>query len=159
MEQLRESTWKKGEMRPELSALLRMNFLRYDGSGDIPSQIHSYLSTNFPEMRNKEKSDPALKAKARDRWYVPDPNNAIQIEQMRERDLLRDFDAYQTSKERKIKEFRIEALRAGFKKAWQDKRYDTIIAVAAKIPESVIQEDPQLLRWHTNACTRAGVDL
>ncbi len=158
MEQLRESTWKKGELRPELSALLRMNFLRYDGSCDVPSQIHSYLSTNFPEMRNKEKSDPALRAKATDRWYVPDPNNAIQIEQMRERDLLRDFDAYLASKERKIKEFRIEALRAGFKKAWQDKRYEVIIGVAAKIPENVIQEDPKLLMWHTNACTRAGVD-
>lgn len=158
MEQLRGSTWKKGEAKPELRALLHMNFLCYNGTGDVPSQIHSYLSTNFPELRKKEKNDSSLQAKAKDRWFVPDPNNAIQIEKMRERDLLRDFDAYKLAKERKIKEFRIEALRAGFKKAWQEKDYATIIAVAAKIPDNVIQEDPQLLRWHTNACTRAGVD-
>jgi hypothetical protein len=53
--------------------LLEQNFLRYDGKDDVPSQIHSYLSSNFKELRNLEKDDPALKAKAKDRWYVPDP--------------------------------------------------------------------------------------
>jgi hypothetical protein len=158
MEQLRGSTWKKGELQPELHDLLRLNFLCFDGEGDVPSQIHSYLSTNFKESRNLAKNDSLLQAKAKDRWYVPDPNNAIQLEKTRERDLLRAFEVYRTSKDRKIPEFRIEALRAGFKKAWQDKDYQTIITTAAKIPEAVIQEDPKLLMWHSNACTRAGVD-
>lgn len=156
--QLRGSTWKKGELRPELLDLLRLNFLCYDGTGDVPSQIHSYLSTNFKECRNLEKNDRLLQSKAMDRWYVPDPNNAIQLEKTRERDLLRDFEGYSNSRDRKIKEFRIEALRAGFKKAWQDRDYQTIIATAAKIPGEVIQEDPKLLMWYGNACTRAGVD-
>lgn len=158
MEQLRGSTWKAGELRPELHDLLRLNFLCYDGTGDIPSQIHSYLSTNFKDSRNLAKDDHFLLSKAKDRWYVPDPNNAIQLEKTRERDLLRDFETYRTSKDRKIVEFRIEALRAGFKKSWQDKDYQSIISVGAKIPEIVIQEDPKLLMWHSNACTRAGVD-
>ena len=156
--QIRGSTWRKGELRPELRDLLRLNFLCYNGTGDVPNQIHSYLSSNYKEYRSLLKSDPILQSKARDCWFVPDPNNAIQLEQIRERELLRAFDIYRSSKERKIKEFRIEALRAGFKKAWQEKDYLTIITVAAKIPEIVIQEDPKLLMWHSNACTRAGVE-
>jgi hypothetical protein len=36
--------WKKHESRPELSSLLENNFLQYNGTGDVPSQIHSSLS-------------------------------------------------------------------------------------------------------------------
>ena len=53
----------------------------------------------------------------------------------------------------------IEAVRAGFKKAWQDKSeagYRTIIEVAKKIPENVLQEDPKLLMWYDQALTRMG---
>ncbi|MFZ0258121.1 MAG: DNA methyltransferase, partial [Gammaproteobacteria bacterium] len=32
--------WKKHESKPELAQLLEDNFIRYDGSGDVPSQIH-----------------------------------------------------------------------------------------------------------------------
>jgi hypothetical protein len=55
--------------------------------------------------------------------------------------------------------FRLEAVRAGFKKAWQEKSeegYRTIIEVAHKIPEDVLQEDPKLLMWYDQAVTRAG---
>ena len=68
--------WKKHEEKPELSALLEHNFLRYDGNGDVPNQIHSYLSSNFKDLRGLEKDDAQLKAKAKDRWYVPDLSKA-----------------------------------------------------------------------------------
>lgn len=42
----------------------------------------------------------------------------------------------------------IYEVRAGFKKAWQEHDYATIIAVAEKIPETVLQEDPKLLMWY-----------
>jgi len=38
-------------------------------------------------------------------------------------------------------EVNLEAVRAAFKKAWQERDYATIIAVARKIPENVLQED------------------
>ena len=41
--------WQKHEKPLELSDLLEQNFLRYDGKGEVPNQIHSYLSTNFKE--------------------------------------------------------------------------------------------------------------
>lgn len=148
--------WKKHETRPELSALLDDNFLRYDGSADVPSQIHNYLSTNYHDLRNLEKSDPRLKAKAKDRWYVPDPNKAQDLEKKREKALLKEFEEYRNTPGRKLKEFRLEVLRAGFKAAWANKDYQTIVSIANKVPEDALQEDEKLLFWYDSALTRTG---
>lgn len=150
--------WQKHEHMLELSELLTQNFLRYDGTGPVPTQIHTYLSTNFRELRNLRKDDPSLQAKAKDRWYVPDPNKAADLEALRERSLLRDFDEYAASTSRRLRLFRLEALRAGFRRAWQNRDYGTIVTVAKKIPDSVLQEDPKLLMWHDQATTRVEKD-
>jgi 16S rRNA G966 N2-methylase RsmD/predicted RNA-binding Zn-ribbon protein involved in translation (DUF1610 family) len=150
--------WKKHEEKPELSALLDENFLRFDGNGDVPSQIHSYLSTNFKDFRGLEKEDPRLKAKAKDRWFVPDPNKAKDLEQKRERSLLKEFEAYKTATKRQMKESRLEVLRAGFKTAWATKDYKTIIGIAEKLPDETLQEDEKLLLWYDQALTRTEAD-
>ena len=146
--------WKKHETRPELSALLEDNFLRYDASGDVPSQIHNYLSTNYHDLRNLEKADPRLKAKAKDRWYVPDPGKVQDLEQKREKSLLKEFEAYRVAPGRRLKEFRLEVLRAGFRSAWAAKDFKTIISIAQKVPEEALQEDEKLLFWYDSALTR-----
>ncbi|KVP70520.1 DNA methylase [Burkholderia ubonensis] len=146
--------WKKHETKPELAALLENNFLRYDGTGDVPSQIHSYLSSNHKDLRSLEKNDPRLIAKAEDRWYVPDPNKAQDLEKKRERALLKEFETYLTATGRRLKEFRLEVLRAGFKAAWGRKDYQAIIKVAQKIPDEALQEDEKLLLWYDQALTR-----
>jgi 16S rRNA G966 N2-methylase RsmD len=148
--------WQKHEKPLELSELLEENFLRYDGRGEVPSQIHSYRSTNFKELRNLSKDAPILRAKARDRWYVPDPNKTSDLEKLRERTLLREFEEYRDSKQKRMKVLRLEAVRAGFKKAWGERDYSTIIDVANKIPESVLQEDSKLLMWYDQAVTRTA---
>jgi hypothetical protein len=145
---------KKGEVIPELSRLLDENFIQYNGEGDVPSQIHSYLSTNFKDMRSLDKSAPALVAKAKDRWYVPDPNKAQDLEKKREKALLKEFEGYRAFTGRRLKEFRLEVLRAGFKNSWGSKDYKTIIAIAQKIPEESLQEDEKLLLWYDQALTR-----
>lgn len=150
--------WKKHEMRPELSALLEDNFLRYDASGDVPSQIHNYLSSNFHDLRNLEKSDPRLKAKGKDRWYVPDPGKAQDLEKRRDKTLLKEFDVYRSAPGRRLKEFRLEVLRAGFRSAWAAKDFKTIVSIAQKVPEEALQEDEKLLFWYDSALTRMEAD-
>lgn len=145
--------WSKNEAQLDLRELLNQNFLSYDGKGPVPEQIHAYLSTNWKELRNLPKDDPALVAKARDRWYVPDPNKAGDLEKLREKSLLKEFEEYKQVK-KKLKVFRLEAVRAGFKKSWQERDYATIVVVADKIPNNVLEEDPKLLMWYDQAMTR-----
>ena len=148
--------WQKHEAPLELSELLAQNFLRYDGANVVQSQIHSYLSTNFRELRNLAKDDRALRAKAKDRWYVPDPKKSGDLEKLRERALLREFEGYRESREKRLKVFRLEAVRAGFRRAWQERDYATIISIAKRVPENVLQEDPKLLMWYDQALTRTS---
>ena len=173
--------WIKHEKPIELSALLGQNFLCYDGKAEVPSQIHSYLSTNFKDLRKLEKNDPALQTKAKNRWYVPDPNKEADLEKIRERTLLREFMDYLPPghkiqiepsdapylpglepkpelgpRAKRLKVIRLEAVRAGFKHCWQQRDYKTIIAVAGRIPDNILQEDQKLLMWYDQAVTRTG---
>jgi predicted RNA methylase len=165
--------WHKYEKPLELSDLLAQNFLRYDGKGSIPAQIVSWMkqSANMRELISAEvrgakcepedtgalrTTHPALLREAKDRWYIPDPNKVADLEKLRERALLKEFEEYRESKVRRLKVFRLEAVRTGFKKAWQERDYPTIITVAGKIPENVLQEDPKLLMWYDQAVTRMG---
>jgi len=121
---------------------------------EVPSQIHSYLSSNHKDQRGLDKSDPVLVAKAKDRWYVPDPNKAQDLEKKREKALLKEFETYKVFTGRKIKESRLEVLRAGFRAAWAAKDYQTIIGIANKLPEETLQEDEKLLTLYDLALTR-----
>ena len=147
--------WSKNEAQLDLRDLLHQNFLCYDGRGPVPEQIHAYLSSNWKDLRNLSKDDPALIAKARDRWYVPAPNKAGDLERLREKALLKEFEEYKQAK-KKLRGPRLEAVRAGFKKAYQERDYDTIIALAEKIPNDVLEKDPKLLLFYSQAVTRMG---
>ncbi len=151
-------TINKHEKLPELSQLLEQNFLRYDGFDDVPSQIHAYLSTNFKELRGLPKENASLRQKAKDRWYVPDPNKSADLEKVREKALLKEFDEYRSFTGRELKQFRLEAVRVGFRNSWKQGKegYQIIIQVAQKIPEDVLQEDPKLTMWYDLALTRTG---
>jgi hypothetical protein len=149
--------WSKNEEQLDLRELLNQNFLCYDGKELVPEQIHAYLSSNWKELRNLPKDDFTLVAKACDRWYLSDPTKVGDLEKLREKALLKEFDDYkQVSK--KLKVFRLEAVRAGFKKCWQERDYATIVAVADKIPNNVLEEDPKLLMWYDQAVTRIGAE-
>ena len=147
------------EELPILDELLEQNFLCYEGEGPVPSQIHSYLSSNYKELRGLDKEDPALREKAKGRWYVPDPNKQADLERLREKALLREFQAYlkelETGK-KQLKQFRTEAIRAGFKKAWRENDYQTIVKVGERLPEKVLQEVDKLLMYYDNALVRLG---
>jgi hypothetical protein len=122
----------------------------------VPSQIHRYLSTNYHDLRNLPKDAPALRGKAKGRYYVLDPTKEADVQKSREKAMLREFLEYRDSKQKKLKVFRLEVVRAGFRSAWQQNDYNAILDVAGKIPEDVLQEDPMLLMWYTNSLMRAG---
>jgi len=149
-------SWAKHEETVDLKVILEQNCLLYEGVGPVPSQIHSYLSSNFKEFRSLDKEDMTLMAKARDRWYVPDPSKAGDLEKLREKALLREFETYKDLKQRKLKQFRTEAMRAGFAAAYKVQDYRTIVDMAQKIPENVLQEDEKLLMYYDMASMRAG---
>lgn len=149
--------WSKNEAQLDLRELLSQNFLCYDGQDEVPDQIHSYLSSNWKELRNLAKNDSALIAKAKDRWYLPDPNKAGDLEKLREKSLLKEFEEYKAAK-KKLKVFRIEAVRVGFKKLWEQQEFAALIAVAEKLPSNVLEEDPVLLMYYDQAVTLSQVD-
>ena len=150
--------WAKHEQTIELRKILEQNCIRYDGESPLPNQLHSYLSSNYHNLRNREKDDPELMEKARDRWYVPDPNKQSDLEKLRERALLREFEIYKSSRQRKLKQFRTEAIRVGFKAAYDAGDNQTIVTVAGKVPEKVLQEDEKLLMYYDVASMRLEAD-
>lgn len=144
------------ELLPELDELLEQNFIRYEGAGPVPSQIHTYLSTNFKYCRGLDKNDANLLTKAKNRWYVPDPNKQSDLEILREKMLIREFNSYldeiQQSRKR-LKFVRTEAIRAGFKNCWSKKDYKTIIELGNRLSEKILLEDDKLLMYYDNALT------
>ena len=145
--------WKSYEPLPELDTLLALNFLKYDGIDEVPSPIHEYLAHHFEACRDLVSDDPLLQQRATERWYVPEPTQAVDVEKRRENHLLREFKQYCQSQKR-LKAFRLEVMRVGFKKAWEQKDYKTIIDMAKKIPESVLYEDEKLLQLYDLAEVR-----
>lgn len=87
------------------------------------------------------------------RWYVPDPNKASDLEKLRQKALLREFGQYAEGRGR-LRQFRTEAIRAGFAAAYQERDYETIIQVSDRLPKRVLQEDLNLLMYYDNACLR-----
>ncbi|MFZ4524143.1 MAG: DNA methyltransferase [Chlorobium sp.] len=166
--------WSKNEAQLDLRELLNQNFLSFEEKGKIPAQIVSWMrrsselrpiiekefeqqGISLTESLELETLNLELRRKAADRWYVPDPNKAGDLEKLREKALLKEFSEYRQFP-KKLKVFRLEAVRAGFKKSWQERDYATIIAVAEKIPNNVLEEDPKLLLWYDQAITRMGAE-
>jgi hypothetical protein len=88
-------------------------------------------------------------------WRVPDPGKQADLEVLRVRSLLSEFATYLPGTAR-LKRFRLEAIRAGFADLWAKHAYRSIIDLAERLPDEVVQEDPALLMYYDNAVTREG---
>jgi DNA modification methylase len=87
------------------------------------------------------------------KWYVPDHNKATDLEKVRQRTLLKEFKDYSESSGR-LRQFRTEAVRAGFADCFKRQEYETIVTVAERLPEDVLREDPDLLMYYDSALLR-----
>lgn len=89
------------------------------------------------------------------RWRIPDAKKEADLEQLRQRALLKEFQQYLQSKG-KLKIVRTEALRTGFKECWHQQDYRMIVETSKRVPENIIQEDESLLMYYDNAMIRTG---
>ncbi len=132
--------------RPRSFADIQPEFMREMQSGvaaweELP-ELRDMLEANFVD-------DDA------GRWMVPDPKKSEHLDQLRNRSLLREFEAYAASTG-SLRKFRSEAVRAGFKQAWGDRAFDTIVAVGTRLPSDAFVEDSALLHYFRNAERLAG---
>lgn len=85
-------------------------------------------------------------------WRTPDPNEIKDREALRTKVLLKEFNGYVTTisqpRAKKLKEVRVEALRAGFKDCWEKKDFKTIVTLGDMIPQNILLEDEQLLMYY-----------
>ncbi len=139
--------WVRSQLAatPMTFGVLQPLFLQHIGqnweTSEEQIELLTLLKQNFIEEKGK--------------WHVPDPKNEAHLEQLRHAALLKEFQQYQSSAG-KLKKVRTEALRAGFKEAWQKKDYKTIVQMAKRVPEAVIQEDQSLLMYFDNASLMLG---
>jgi DNA modification methylase len=116
-------------------------------------ELHQMKHEKLPELLDLLEENFLQDEKGR--WYVPDPSKQSDLEKLREKNLLKEFEEYKNSTGR-LKVFRTEAIRAGFKKCWRNKDYATIVKIGDRLPESILQEDSSILMYYDNALTRMG---
>ena len=112
--------------------------------GDILPELRELLEENFIEESNGK-------------WRLPNIQDDIDKDRLREKALLKEFKIYveAASKPRaRIKEIRVEAIRAGFKRCYMDKYFATIVLVGDKIPQNLLTADDILLQFYDIARTR-----
>lgn len=112
--------------------------------GDVIPELLEMLEDNF--LKDEQGT-----------WYVPNPENEADLEKLRTKRLLKQFEAYKTEAFKpkgKIKEVRVEALRAGFKEAYQEKDFKTIVQIGDRIPNNLLMEDEVLLQFYDIAVSR-----
>ena len=88
-----------------------------------------------------------------EKWYIPDITKSGDIQKLREKKLLKEFEEYLNSKG-KLRNFRTEAVRVGFAKLWKEKNYELIVKMGDRIPENVLQEDDKLLMYYDISSSR-----
>lgn len=116
-------------------------------------ELHQDLFEKMPELTMMLEQNFLQDLKGQ--WYVPDPNKLADLDRVRERALLKEFEEYKKTKG-KLKLFRTEAVRAGFKKAWSERDYSMIVSLGERLPSQILQEDDVLLMYYDNAFTRQG---
>jgi hypothetical protein len=86
------------------------------------------------------------------KWRIADPEKQADLDKLYIKNLMKEFNIYVEAvnkpKAKPIKQVRIEAVRAGFKDCYKKKDFATIIKVGDKIPQNLLQEDEQLLRYY-----------
>lgn len=113
--------------------------------GDILPELRDILQQNFIESLDGS-------------WRVPDLNEAKDRDIIRNKALIKEFNGYvelaNNPKAKRMKEVRVEALRAGYQQCWDTKDFLTIVKISDKIPQNLLLEDEKLLMYYDIAKDR-----
>lgn len=137
--QLRDTPKTYQEIQPDW--MQAINSLR---KNDILPELKQILEENFIEMEGGK-------------WRLPNIQDDVDKEALRTKSLLREFKKYVEAASKpkaKIKEARVEALRAGFKQCYIEKNFKTIVLVGDKIPQNLRDEDETLLQFYDIAVNK-----
>lgn len=111
--------------------------------GEVEVELKDVLEENF--IKNPDES-----------WRVPDMNEQKDRDAMRTKALLKIWSDYcqqvDSGKVKKLKDVRLEAVKAGFKDCYQKKDFKRIVQIGEKIPENLLAEDETLLNYYDIAC-------
>ena len=141
--------WLKNELRnkPQTRQDIFTNWTKAIAGvrkGDVIPELDTLLEENF--IQNNDGT-----------WRLANVNDDVDLEKLRTKALLKEFKLYLEvcRKPRgKLKDVRVEAVRAGFKQCYCDKNFADIILVGDRIPQNLLTEDEILLQYYDIASSK-----
>ena len=141
--------WLKNELRkkPQTRQDIYTNWTKAIAGkreGDVIPELDTLLEENF--IKNEDET-----------WRLANINDDVDLEKLRTKALLKEFKLYLEvcRKPRgKLKDVRVEAVRAGFKQCYSDKNFADIILVGDRIPQNLLNEDGALLQYYDIASSK-----
>lgn len=113
--------------------------------GEVEVELKDVLEENFIQ-----ESDGS--------WRIPDMNEQKDRDALRTKALLKIWEDYcsqiESGKAKKLKDVRLEAVKAGFKDSYQKKDFKRIVTIGDKIPENLLTEDETLLNYYDIASSK-----
>ena len=113
--------------------------------GEVEVELKDVLEENFIQEADGS-------------WRIPDMNEQKDRDALRTKALLKIWEDYcsqvESGKAKKLKDVRLEAVKAGFKDCYQKKDFKRIVTIGDKIPENLLTEDETLLNYYDIACSK-----
>lgn len=139
-EKLEEKPLKYQDIQPDYRKAYTIS-----RKGEVEVELKDVLAENFIE-------------EADGTWRIPDLNEQKDRDAMRTKQLLKIWQGYvdqiENGKAKKLKDIRLEAVKAGFKDCYQKKDFKRIVTMGDKIPENLLTEDETLLNYYDIACSK-----
>ena len=113
--------------------------------GEVEVELKDVLEENFIQETDGS-------------WRIPDMNEQKDRDALRTKALLKIWEDYcsqvESGKAKKLKDVRLEAVKAGFKDCYQKKDFKRIVTIGDKIPENLLTEDETLLNYYDIATSK-----
>lgn len=139
-EKLTEKPLKYQDIQPDYRKAYTIN-----RKGEVEVELKDVLEENFIQEADGS-------------WRIPDMNEQKDRDALRTKALLKIWEDYctqiETGKVKKLKDVRLEAVKAGFKDCYQKKDFKRIVTIGDKIPENLLTEDETLLNYYDIACSK-----